>query len=633
VGVYSAQAACIYTVIRQGCWPWGYDGHYDTDHNWCTNQPSSIGSIGESCYWGNCAPNCAGGSSSTLLEYQDGFYQGYQCDTYCTGTCPDVCDNVDGIQCDPPSPNACASEGECDICPSIEGCQTYGSCSGSTNHAPTCSITGPANGIYAGNPTKSYSYTVTTADSDGDAVTSTWSINNTGGTFSTTTGVTTLFTPGLSANGNYTITDTVTDGKGGTGTCTKAVSITPAFNLTVNTYSKTSSQGCNTSTTKLSGAHITVSKSGTSDLAGSGTTNEAGSYTLSGLNRNAYSDLNVCANYSDSTGCNPNYSVVCPTDAVSGCVQKSVPATTGDITLRMDFQQNSGFGWVTAVNGGIFASGIGTGRVPCGAQSNLSGGFVSTTVNFTDASTKAYIFSQANTSLGTSVPFIENQTTQGGWVINAPVDPALEKLLYKAPNRSGIQTITNLSTALVPGTVYKMSLTNFNNLTSLGSDVTYTINGSGVVILYIDGTGNEDADVTINASLKQSSYDDKKVLLIISDNRVKITNKVGSLLAVYSINNNPNVQASIVSSKDIIIENNDGTGAVNNPVMLTGPLVSAGKILFNRDIGTDNNQYPAQSVKYNPNLIYYLTILERANPIFDSFTGLGVREASWVYEE
>jgi PKD repeat protein len=120
-------------------------------------------------------------------------------------------------------------------------------------------------------------------------------------------------------------------------------------------------------------------------------------------------------------------------------------------------------------------------------------------------------------------------------------------------------------------------------------------------------------------------------LLIITDLPVLVSSGVGTppVSGSYNfpINASPDIQAAIITSKDITVEHSTG---VENVVMLKGPLVAKGSINFNRDVGTQNSKTPAQAVKYDPTFLCEAAKLERAYP---GFLGLGLVNIQWVYSE
>jgi hypothetical protein len=98
------------------------------------------------------------------------------------------------------------------------------------------------------------------------------------------------------------------------------------------------------------------------------------------------------------------------------------------------------------------------------------------------------------------------------------------------------------------------------------------------------------------------------------------------------LNSIPTIQAGIISLKDITIEAEDTPLTVFKPIKLLGPVVSLGEINFNRDLGTYNANYPPQSVLGYDGFLYELTKMERDHITGKSFTGLGIYDIQWDYE-
>ena len=160
-----------------------------------------------------------------------------------------------------------------------------------------------------------------------------------------------------------------------------------------------------------------------------------------------------------------------------------------------------------------------------------------------------------------------------------------------------------------------------------GSCVADSTCTSGILYVEADGSGS-------GIRFSKNFTTNGKPLLIITNLPVAITNTVGVVSVAgtfnFPIGKTPDIQAAILSSKDITIEGNQPNDSV---IMLQGPLVSKSRIYFNRSVGTQNSKTPAEAVKYDPRFLSETTKLERAHPEYKSYTGLGLVSIQWVYSE
>jgi hypothetical protein len=171
-----------------------------------------------------------------------------------------------------------------------------------------------------------------------------------------------------------------------------------------------------------------------------------------------------------------------------------------------------------------------------------------------------------------------------------------------------VSHVNNLS----PNKVYYTTHTNFFN----GSKY-FDLTGPGVAVLYYTG----DQDLLINQYVRHKSDDSSERLLLILNKNLEVR---------YTVNVNdpptPTTQAAvemgILSSGNITFTRRNPEGA-DSSVVVEGPLVAAGSLSFLRNRGGAgiNNKYPAEIVRYNPNVLYQLTVQERASSV-PNYTGL-----------
>jgi hypothetical protein len=498
------------------------------------------------------------------------------------------------------------------------------------NNAPNCSaITGTTTNIYAGSPPDGpFTYKATATDSDGTVASYTWSVNPAVGAFSSfvTTTNTNNWTPPADGGGAYTVNCTVADDDGATDACPALpITVISDFNLVVDAKLKNPIDACGANLTTLPNVNIDV-RADTANI-GSGKTK----YTVSNLSRKigtltvcaSYTPVGTCATYGINTSCLDGATP-------DGCVEIT-PLANGDLPVTFQFEETKRQPWVVAVNGNVQANTIG-GNIPCSSGS-ISGNFKPSLINFTDSATQGYIFSRApNGALANN--YIEDISTRGGWAVNVnDTDAYLDNLSFKAPDSSSVVEITTASLPTASG-VYKISVENFNEITRSGTNVTYNLNSSsGFALLYVEG---DSGDVAINSKITGAVGNN---LLIVTELPVKISKNVGELpqlvSPIYSLfkpSVNPDIQAAIISSRSITVEADSGA-ETDRAIMLQGPFVSLDKLFFSRDAGYHNDEFPPQAVKYNPMYLYYLTDLERTHPMLKSYTGLGIYDLQWTYDE
>jgi hypothetical protein len=546
----------------------------------------------------------------------------------------------------------------------------FNNCSGTPkppkpNNPPTCTVnTGPdttTTPLYAGDQ-NFYPLTATATDSDGSIAKYAWT-DAIGGTFNPANTKDTSWRPGPVLGGNPTpLRLTVTDNKGATGACTWPVRVIPGYTLTLKAWLKdASSSVCTTNSPLITNQipNFNVYNASNNALLGGGKTDAAGSFKVQ-ISR-LIKDLRVFSSYNPPNTCT-GFEPVCAPSTISSNFYTTTVNVPDDFTNPSDqyvgFQELKKQGWVTAIDGNIEARLIG-GNLPCNNMV-VSGNFNSTMINLTGAysatSTKGYIFSKDPVATAvTSLKLIEDQVRRGGWAFKtAGSDAYLGVFSFKVPSNSEVTAITNLSpsptlsrpaTSKLFGRAYKINVEDFNDVTALGTGVYYRFmvrSGPGWItvpmpLVYIEG--NDGDEVVINAPIL-SVYPPN--LLIVTDLPVRITKNVGTAYVPltgysgYTETAVPNIQAAILSSKTITVERDDTVDPGVTPdkaIMLQGPFVSLANLRFNRDAGYHNDEFPPQAVKYNPVYLYYLTQLERTNPMFKSYTGIGVYDIQWVYPD
>jgi hypothetical protein len=513
------------------------------------------------------------------------------------------------------------------------------------NANPICSsITGDFTTIYTGSPPGPGSVlaTATATDADGTIASYAWTAYSgaspVAGTFLNQADNHIRWKPGLTDGGDYFIGCTVTDNGGKTAVCPPfTIKVIDAFDLVVSTRVK-SGTTCSPNDL-LSGVEATLSY-GSYILQQ--TTDATGKTTFAGLKRNA-TNSKVCVSYTPPTGCNIfSLETNCGSQPIAGnCHVFVPPETPGNTTKSFVFSQDSGEGWVTAIDGNVEANKLGD-KIMCqdySGELNFGMGFKPYLINIENdgpSEPKAYAFSNSSNTLPTDNILEGYLSGRGGWAfkLNGSYE-YLSGLTYKSPGTWFKNvTVLNGATASDHGT-YKMSVSDFNALTQT-SPYSYSLNcsatgGCKAGILYIEGDIDAGNKVIFNKGFTTAGG---KPLLIVTDLPVSITNKVGiasNPTFNFPIAQTPHIQAAILTPEAITVEGGPGLG--DSVIMLQGPFASMKSISFNRDVGEQNAKTPAEAVKYNPIFLCEASKLEKDHPAERSYTGLGIFNVQWIYSE
>jgi hypothetical protein len=180
--------------------------------------------------------------------------------------------------------------------------------------------------------------------------------------------------------------------------------------------------------------------------------------------------------------------------------------------------------------------------------------------------------------------------------------------------------------------------TAINNVESLGG---YDVQGPGVVVVYITGSGT--LDIT-NPFIDASGGSGNRILFVTGDNVEVVVDRNLSLPGDPDFSSTPLIEAAFVVNNRFRFAGVVDTGAYpsddpDDSTMIEGPLI-AKNIDFHRNrgspdgLGNGGNGYPSEIVKYNSFYLYELTKLERERGSIDSnLTGLFVVDVDWIGEE
>ena len=336
-----------------------------------------------------------------------------------------------------------------------------------------------------------------------------------------------------------------------------------------------------------------------------------------------------------TSGSNPDvYELVCPTASFylahltpTACSTQYIPSQAGALGIRVISKEP----WETVIDADIFASDVAT-TIPQGAAGGLFKPFL---VN-TRGVVGGYVFSKGSISTNDDNIF---QPDLGGKAYDLSSsslphdDVALSKFSFTPPIHSSSDPVieTGSITSFKSGKVYSISASAFNSKISGGS-VTYTITpttaGVSSAILYITGS---DTILFKNPYLSSSFAR----LIIVANSKIIISKSIGYALPQYFLGQVPNIQAALISSKTIEFESQDTDPGTDIPIIVTGPLVSKFSIDFNRNLGSNNGNYPSTVVDYNPYFIFDLTYLERAKALegLSNYTGLKSFDIQFIYQD
>ena len=385
----------------------------------------------------------------------------------------------------------------------------------------------------------------------------------------------------------------------------------------LNTYVKDAIDGCDSLGAGEPGALVTIYKDNGGNLGSeiySGTTDGSGKVFL---DNTSTSNSTLYFQVSKTTD-EAVYELICPTPSVykvnlnpSACDTKTV--NLGVVAIEAE-------AWKTVIDGDIFAGGIGIevpDREPLGDFSAFlvnsdggAGGFVLA---------KGMMTTDSEKITETEDGGYAQQLNEGGLSHN---DIALYGFTFLPPDHEEVDEISSID-SFTDGSVYKISVDDFNSSLESG-DVSYGLD-SGFAVLYITGSD----DVVFENSLISSG---SGRLIIVTDSDVMISKNVGFEGATgYEIGATPNIQASIIASKDITFETEDTDPGTDDPVMVLGPLVSKQTINLSRDLGVLNASYPAISVKHDQTLMCELSELEKSKTDFINYTGLRTFDIQFDY--
>jgi hypothetical protein len=214
---------------------------------------------------------------------------------------------------------------------------------------------------------------------------------------------------------------------------------------------------------------------------------------------------------------------------------------------------------------------------------------------------------------------------------------------FEPPARfdSASSTINNL----VLNEVYYVTESAFTNYINNNSG-SYTLNNDsdgrseGVTIVYIQGNPGDELDIDPDITNSQGP-DTKKSLILVYPGRILFTENVGHdfddvVAAGYTERGSStgniipnNIEAVILSGEGIESYTVDGGDSTRDKILVVQGMLIAGNggdgnVALNRSLGRNgNSEYPAEIVRYNQYVMYYLTILERDLSLGASFTGLG----------
>jgi hypothetical protein len=333
------------------------------------------------------------------------------------------------------------------------------------------------------------------------------------------------------------------------------------------------------------------------------------------------------------------YEMLCPTPQIYKLdFSANPPAACSTQTSTLGLAKEYKKRWEVVMDADVYAAAI---EVAVPSHTAVTQGFYPALINSSDRLVGGFVFSKEDSSISSDRLY---EPGYGGSALNLSTsqvnhdDRFLSRFSFNPPSKD----VVNIESAdeiffrtpkisyggiriILPSGVSKITASEFNKLVATGglcgSQCSFT--GSGV--LYITGSAGE--RVEFNTSLYRTGS--LGWLIIVTPLDVVITKNVGTAIASYSAIASPNIDAAIITAGNIIIKSSGGTPGTDIPIVLRGPLVAKGSILFQRNL-SNNGLIPAELVSPLGGLSvpYYITdisILEKA--------GLTTYGLDFVYED
>ena len=272
--------------------------------------------------------------------------------------------------------------------------------------------------------------------------------------------------------------------------------------------------------------------------------------------------------------------------------------------------------WKTVVDGDLYAESV---DIEISDKTPL-GGFNNSLINQGANDSGGYALSSQNEFLAPLANIIEDKGGYAALFGDNHNDRALNQLTFTPPPHA--EVIEDLSYSFSDGGVYSITSDDFNNSLE-SSSVIYSL-PSGIVILYVTG----DTEVDFKYSLTPSGSG--RLILVIQPD-VYISKELGYSAATFTINSVPNIQAAIISKGNISFDTEGTDIGSDIPIMMLGPLVSRLNISLDRNLGINNEKYPAIAVSHDQTLMCKLSDLEKSKTDYTNYTGLRTFDIQFDY--
>lgn len=379
----------------------------------------------------------------------------------------------------------------------------------------------------------------------------------------------------------------------------------------------------------------------------------------------------VFSSDTDTGGVEPeNYSLKCPTQnyvypesAFDYLPSHTVPWNNGlgtypSYNLNLGVQAIPKNGWFSAVDSDIFANDYLV-VVPDGPTDNESEaqtpkGFAKSLINSSSNNdySLGFLSSQADLIANPALDgcsdnkVFENNPDcdidYGGYSVNllsngiSHTSKWLESFTFSPPSEAldiggdPMKLIKTSSPLVLNSGVFSAEHSVIEGILGPVGDITYSVDGSGLTIIYVNG------DLNIDNKLTASSSTSGRLLLIVNGS-VTVDSNVGTDEASFLMSQNPDIGAGIIASGSVVFPsiNNERKTEENRdkPIMVSAPLISKNSISFSRDLYHDYNaRIPAQSAKAFNKYLYLLTSLERQESQDNLyFTGVTTFDLDWEY--
>ncbi|MFH1648632.1 MAG: hypothetical protein ABIA11_02815, partial [Patescibacteria group bacterium] len=135
---------------------------------------------------------------------------------------------------------------------------------------------------------------------------------------------------------------------------------------------------------------------------------------------------------------------------------------------------------------------------------------------------------------------------------------------------------------------------------------------------------------TVDFKYSLTSSGSGRLILVIQPD-VYISKEVGYPTVTFTINSTPNIQTAIISKGNISFDTQGTDIGSDIPIMMLGPLISRLNISLDRNLGINNEKYPAIAISHDQTLMCKLSDLEKSKTDYTNYTGLRTFDIQFDY--